>query len=677
MHIDPRTATPCRTVAFSARRRAPRRGELPRLRDPPRRAHRRRPRGASSRRPRSSRRCASSGARGACSSSARASKGGATRRREGHRPEHRRAPPRAARAHGRRDRRRRALAGERRRVASVGLDCRVVVHDVADPSRTWAGALRGLREHVRRAPAARRAARGRRRLALDLRARRGRARRGREARDPRRLQRPALERGRPLRARRRRSRAASCGSTRTAHGGSPARRSVGGAAKRMVVDPGARRSRALVASYDGRVWSVARSPEGSAPFVAVDRRRGMWGINVAATATRLAVPSFFDRAYLIGRGPSGEAGGDDRPRARPDLRLQRRGGAPALGRNRDHPRRRPRACARRGRRRAPPRPRARHRARSSWGAAFHPTKPLLATVDFYGELLVYDATTGASLWRGDLGFGPGISVDFSPCGRFLAAGGYTWAARVLALGDDGLPARGSELDAPNRGVVKSLAFAGADAPARRLGRRRARRARARGRALRHARTIRGDAPDGAVERRVASPDGRTAYVVSRDQTLRAFDLESGAAIAARARPRPRGEVRRRLGVRPRTWRPARTIAPCSSGRAATSRCASRRCASLLGRLRRALAGGPPLHVLVRRRRLGDRRRDRPHPLVSHRGGRERGSDERSARRGLRLRRALRRGARVLRACLRRRWASGSRATRATSSSSSRRARSCS
>ena len=45
--------------------------------------------------------------------------------------------------------------------------------------------------------------------------------------------------------------------------------------------------------------------------VAVERRRGLWGINVAATATRLSVPSFFDRAYLIRRAAPMASAGDD------------------------------------------------------------------------------------------------------------------------------------------------------------------------------------------------------------------------------------------------------------------------------------------------------------------------------------------------------------------------------
>ena len=164
------------------------------------------------------------------------------------------------------------------------------------------------------------------------------------------------------------------------------------------------------------------------------------------------------------------------------------------------------------------------------GAAFHPTLPRLATVDFYGELLVYESDSGEVLWRSDLGFGPGISVDWSPCGRFLAVGGYSWRGRVLRIGDDGLPVADQPLDAPNRGVVKSLAFAG---PTRLLV------ASGDGVLVVHdlrddrfvaTRSIRGTPHMELSNGVAASPDGRVAYVVSRDQSLRAFDLESGVEI---------------------------------------------------------------------------------------------------------------------------------------------------
>jgi WD40 repeat protein len=45
-----------------------------------------------------------------------------------------------------------------------------------------------------------------------------------------------------------------------------------------------------------------------------------------------------------------------------------------------------------------------------------------------------------------------------------------------------------------------------------------------------ARTIRGTPPMELSNGVAASPDGRVAYVVSRDQSLRSFDLDSGAPL---------------------------------------------------------------------------------------------------------------------------------------------------
>ena len=303
---------------------------------------------------------------------------------------------------------------------------------------------------------------------------------------------------------------------------------VGGAAKRMVVDPAAP-GRALVACYDGRIWSVPRSPGQGEPFVAVERRRGMWGINVAATATRIAVPSYHDRAYLLERDAHGETLRDIGPEPRPTY---------GCNWTAVHPSREEIAITHddgcvRVRDASSGRLLRVHGPRSEsllMGAAFHPTLPILATVDFHGELLVYDDASGRLVWHRDLGFGPGITVDFSPCGRWLAAGGYGWRGRMIPLGSNGLPLSVQELDAPNRGVIKSLAFAGPD---------RLLVASGDGLLVVHdrtgdrftaTRTLRGSPPMELSNGVAASPDGRFAYVVSRDQSLRAFDLESGLPV---------------------------------------------------------------------------------------------------------------------------------------------------
>ncbi len=307
---------------------------------------------------------------------------------------------------------------------------------------------------------------------------------------------------------------------------------VGGAAKRMVVDP-ARPARSLVACYDGRVWSVPRTPDGGEPWVEVERRRGMWGINVAATATRLAVPSFFDRAYLIQREPRGGRGGagaDVGPEPNPTfgcnwVAVHPSGEEIAVTHDDGCIRIREAAGGRLLRTLGP------GSDSLAMGTAFHPTLPLLATIDFYGELLLFDHQTGRVVWRLDMQLGPGISVDFSPCGRWLAAGGYHWQGRVLPLGADGRPTATHELEARNHGVLKSVAFAG---PGRLLA------ASGDGALVVHdlvrdrftvTRAIRGTPPMELCNGVAASPDGRVAYVVSRDQSLRAFDLASGEPVA--------------------------------------------------------------------------------------------------------------------------------------------------
>lgn len=421
-----------------------------------------------------------------------------------------------------------SLPGRSRRVVSVGLDRRVIVHDVEDPHRAWTWTSY---EDYLNTCAARPRHDGQLAVAgdspytyvIDADARAVVAR----------LDTPGDTNGLIWSAD---GRYVAIGDDAGrlvyfdgASGWKPAGEArVGGAAKRIVPDPAAP-GRALVACYDGRIWSIPRSPGGGEPFVAVERRRGLWGINVAATATRLSAPTFFDRALLIARDASGRALDDIGPEPRPTYGCN----WVALHPSRDEI--------------AITHDDASIRVRDAstgallrvlgpdteslaMGAAYHPTSPLLAAIDFYGEVIVYDVERGGVVWRRDMGFGPGITLDFSPCGRWLAAGGYHARARLMPLGADGLPVDVAELDAPNRGVVKSLAFA---SPTRLLV------ASGDGALVVHdlgsdrfvaARAIRGTPPMELSNGVAASPDGRTGYVVSRDQSVRAFDLDSGAAL---------------------------------------------------------------------------------------------------------------------------------------------------
>jgi WD40 repeat protein len=420
-----------------------------------------------------------------------------------------------------------SVPGARRRIASVGLDRRVVVHDLDEPRDTWT--FEGYEDYLNTcAPRPRHE--GQLAIAgdspfsyvLDANARLVVAKldtpgdcNGLAWSDDGRYLVVADDQGRVL--------------TFDAGAGwkLAGEAKVGGAAKRIVIDP-RDRSRALVAAYDGRVWSIALSPGGPPPFVALERRRGMWGINVAATATRIGVPSFFDRAYLVARDGA-EAGRDIGPEPQPTF------GCNGLA---VHPSRPEVAITHDD---------GRVRVRDAesgallrclgpdtdslyMGVAYHPSRPLLATIDFHGEVVLYETETGRVAWRGVMGFGPGISVDFSPCGRFLAAGGYHWRGRLLTLSDDGVPVNVAELDAMSRGVCKQVTFAGSS---------RLLVASGDGALVVHeragdrfvgARAIRGTPTMELSNGVAASPDGAIAYVVSRDQTLRAFDVASGAPL---------------------------------------------------------------------------------------------------------------------------------------------------
>ncbi len=421
-----------------------------------------------------------------------------------------------------------SLSGERRRVVSVGLDRRVVVSDVNDPRETWAWPsyedyLNTCAERPRHPGQLAVAGDSPFTYVLDA------DRRGVVAK----LDSPGdtngliwSEDGRYLVVGDDAGRLLTFDAEARWRLVGEAR--VGGAAKRMVVDP-ASPARALVACYDGRVWSVPRAPGGAEPFVAVERRRGMWGINVAATATRLSVPTFFDRAYLLERDERGAPGRDVGPEPRPTYGCN--WVAPHPSRDEvavTHDDGRVRildgGTGRLARAFGP------DTGSLLMGASWHPRLPLLATLDFHGEALIYDARSGQVVWRKDLGFGPGITIDFDPSGRWLAAGGYAWEPRVLALGDDGRPTSMQTLDAPNRGVVKSLCFSGPD---------RLLVASGDGALVVHdraggrfvaARTLRGTPPMELSNGVAASPDGRVAYVVSRDQSLRAFDVATGEAL---------------------------------------------------------------------------------------------------------------------------------------------------
>jgi WD40 repeat protein len=423
-----------------------------------------------------------------------------------------------------------SLGGSRRRVVSVGLDRRVIVHDVEDPSRNWVWsdyedylntcserpgsegqfAVAGDSPFTYVLDANRRAVVSKLDTPGDC--------NGLQWSADGRYVLIADDHGRVL---------YFDGSANWRIAGEA---KVGGAAKRMVVDP-ADPTRVLTACYDGRIWSVPRSPLGAAPRVLVDRRRGMWGINVAATRERLAVPSYFDRAYLLARDESGLATNDVGSEPSPTygcnwVALHPNGTEIAVTHDDGCIRVREAATGRLLRKIGPD-------SHSLYmGAAFHPHLPLLATLDFYGEALLYDYASGRVVWRQELGIGPGICVDFSPDGNGLAFGGYSWRGRLATLGADGLPTRVDELEASARGVWKSLAFASATRLLVASGDGALLVYERHGEGWSPRRAIRGTPPMELSNGVAATADGRRAYIVSRDQSVRAFDVESGAELAS-------------------------------------------------------------------------------------------------------------------------------------------------
>ena len=129
-----------------------------------------------------------------------------------------------------------------------------------------------------------------------------------------------------------------------------------------------------------------------------------------------------------------------------------------------------------------------------------------------------------------MGFGPGIAVDWSPCGGCLAAGGYAWRGRMATLGDDGVPVRVDELGPMAAGSGRaSRSRAPRDSSLRPATVRFVvhERKGERGSVRNAARVPPMELSNGVC----ASPDGRIAYVVSRDQSIRAFDLERGVEVA--------------------------------------------------------------------------------------------------------------------------------------------------
>lgn len=304
---------------------------------------------------------------------------------------------------------------------------------------------------------------------------------------------------------------------------------TGGAVKRMVADP-LNEQRALAACYDGRIWAVPRTPNSpESTRVIVDRRKGLWGINVDATKTRIAVPSFLDRAYLFERDIEGNEGQPIGPEPKPTY------GANWIAINNDleilavtHDD----GCIRlRDLKTGQIKFILGPDSNSLYmGVSFHPILPILATIDFYGQIWLYDIRDGKIIQHFDAGFGPGITIDFSPCGRFLAVGGYRWDAQVFLVNANGEVGKKFILEHPNKGVIKSLCFVDSQRLLTACGD---------GSGVLHSfdgsdwsaeKSYRSDPPMELCNGVTVDSQGKRGFWVSRDQTLRAFDVETGKCI---------------------------------------------------------------------------------------------------------------------------------------------------
>ncbi len=302
---------------------------------------------------------------------------------------------------------------------------------------------------------------------------------------------------------------------------------LGGAVKKTVKDP-LFDDRAVSACYDGKVWSFPLYPTGKVEdnFVVVERRKGLWGINVDVTKTHVSTPSFFDRAFLMKRNELGIAQEDIGNPPQPTY------GANwvAISNTHDHI--------------AITHDDGHIRLRKKdngelinvfggdtnslfMGACFHPTLPLLATIDFYGEVWVYNWLTGKLNQKFEMPFGPGISVDYSLDGKFLAVGGYRWDGWVLPSDENGKLQKPIALEKPNKGVIKNIIFTEDNNVVTASGDGSVVFHEFNGTDWKVKKHLRTDPPMELCNGVAYSKVRNRIYSVSRDQTVRAFDAETG------------------------------------------------------------------------------------------------------------------------------------------------------
>lgn len=306
---------------------------------------------------------------------------------------------------------------------------------------------------------------------------------------------------------------------------------LGGAIKKTARDPFFP-DRAAAACYDGKIWSFPLFPtkESKDNFVLVERRKGLWGINVDVTKTHISAPSFFDRAFLMKRNALGVAAEDIGPPPQPTyganwiavsqihdfiaithddgyIRLRKRANGElvkVIGGDTNS---------------------------LFMGACFHPSLPLIATIDFYGEVWIYNWDSGNLVQKYEMPFGPGISVDYSSDGKFLAVGGYRWDGWVLPSDITGKLLDPIALEKPNKGVIKNIIFTEDNNVVTASGDGSIVFHEFNGTNWKVKKHLKTDPPMELCNGVAYSKIHNKIFSVSRDQTVRAFDAETGKNLS--------------------------------------------------------------------------------------------------------------------------------------------------
>lgn len=258
-------------------------------------------------------------------------------------------------------------------------------------------------------------------------------------------------------------------------------------------------------------------------------QEGLWGINVDATRTHIAAPSFKDRAFLFKRNSDGTA---DQPVGALPLDTYGANSIAVLNEgsvvvsSHDDGRLRFRD-ARTG---AFIGATARNTASLLMGVAV--SNDIVASIDFYGEIFFYSTKTRELLQRLKVPFGPGISLSFNATGKFLAAGGYRWDGYVLVNEGKAGECRfkvQQRLEGPNKGVLKQVCFGQANTIYGASGDGTAVQFQCDGNLWSPKFHFRAEPHMELCNGIAEAPRLDLVFVVSRDQTVRSFCTRTGAA----------------------------------------------------------------------------------------------------------------------------------------------------